>query len=296
MTHEPTPTTHQVPTSGGRTLTVEVAGPDHGPVLLFLHSAPGARGFDPDPAATAASGRRLVTFDRAGYGSSDPLPDGEVPTIGRHAADAARVVEALEAGAVDVVGWSAGGRIGAALAASRPELVRSLAIVATPAPDDVVPWVGDEYRAMAAELRTSPSTAMASLVPQFAGLVDAIAADEAVAVAQVSGGPGDEAMLAHRPELRSAVAAMVRASVSTGATGMAADIVADQVSPWGFDRADVRARTTCWYGAADETVGPAHGTWWAEGIRGASCTTVPEIGHLVVTASWPDILAAADRS
>lgn len=49
--------------------------------------------------------------------------------------------------AVGAVGWSAGGRIALALAARHPDLVRSAALAGTPAPDEEVPWVPDEYRA-----------------------------------------------------------------------------------------------------------------------------------------------------
>ncbi|HEX2576986.1 MAG TPA: alpha/beta fold hydrolase, partial [Aquihabitans sp.] len=132
-------TTHRVPTPDGRTIAVDVRGPADGPTVVLLQSAPGSRRFDPDPDATAAAGVRLVTFDRAGYGDSTALPATTVPTIVGHAQDAAAVVASLDVGPVDVVGWSAGGRVAAALAVTHPHLVRSVAIVATPAPDDEVP-------------------------------------------------------------------------------------------------------------------------------------------------------------
>ena len=64
----------------GRTVAFDLAGPDGGPVVVLHHSAPGSRRFDPDPTATSAAGVRLVTIDRAGYGRSDPLSAGTVPT------------------------------------------------------------------------------------------------------------------------------------------------------------------------------------------------------------------------
>lgn len=284
-------TTHRVPTPDGRTLAVDVRGPADGPVLLFLHSAPGSRHFDPDPAATLAAGVRLVTFDRAGYGDSDPFAGDVVPTIGRHAADAATVVESLDAGPVDVVGWSAGGRIGVALAAARPALVRSVAVVATPAPDAEVPWAGEEHRAMSAELRREPGTAMAALREAFAGFDAAIAGDEAVAVSQVAGGTADEALLAARPDLRAAVARMVQAGCAAGTEGLAADIVADQVADWDLDPSAVSIPASCWYGADDDIVGPVHGDWWADRIPGATRHVEADVGHLVIATAWPAILA-----
>lgn len=284
------PTTHLVPTPDGRTLAVDVSGPPDGPVVLFAHSAPGSRRFDPDPAVTEAAGIRLVTFDRAGYGGSTPLAGSTVPTITGHAADAALVLDALDAGPAGVAGWSAGGRIGAALAAARPDLVRALAIVATPAPDGEVPWVTDEQRTMADAWRAHPDAAVGLLEEAFAELPAALA-DDGMARSQVAAGTADEALLTARPALAAALVAMVRAGFEPGVTGVAADIVADQVSPWGFDPATVAAPTHCWYGAADEVVAPAHGAWWAERIPGAELTVVDGIGHLVVATAWADVLA-----
>ena len=117
------------PCPDGRTVAFDIAGPDDGPVVVLHHAAPGSRRFDPDPAATAAAGVRLVTIDRAGYGGSDPLPAGTVPTIPGYAADAAAVLDHLGVTSAVVAGWSAGGRVAAALAAARPELVAALFII-----------------------------------------------------------------------------------------------------------------------------------------------------------------------
>lgn len=289
---EPTTTTNTVPATKGRTLAVDVTGPAGGRTVLFLHSAPGSRRFDPDPAVTAAAGIRLITFDRAGYGGSTALAGSEVPSITGHAADAVAVLDALEVDAVDVVGWSAGGRIGAALAAGRPDLVASLAIVGTPAPDDQVPWVPAEHRPMLAHLRSEPVTATSALVEAFGGLIEAIAADDDVAASQVTEGAADTVLMEERPEVRRAVVDTVRFGCGEGAAGMAADIVADQVVPWGFDPGSITAPTTCWYGADDGIISPAHGDWWSEQIPGAELTVVADIGHLAVVTAWADILAA----
>lgn len=284
--------THRIPTPDGRSLGVDVSGPAAGATVLFLQSAPGSRHFDPDPTVTTAAGIRLVTFDRAGYGDSPPLGPDVVPSLAGHAADAALVAESLGAGAVDVVGWSAGGRVAAVLAATRPDLVRSLAIVATPAPDDQVPWVPEEHRALSAQLRAEPATAVATLCEALGGLAGAIATDDDVAASQVTGGSADDAFMADRPEVRRAVVQMVRAGSGENVAGMAADIVADQVVPWGFEPGMVMAPTTCWYGTDDGVVTTAHGAWWAAQIPGASLTEVPGIGHLVVVKAWSAILAA----
>ncbi len=68
--------------------------------------------------------------------------------------------------------------------------------------------------------------------------------------------------------------------------------MADQVIPWGFDPGSVTAPTTCWYGADDGIVSPAHGAWWAEHVAGATPHVVADTGHLVVITAWVQILAA----
>jgi pimeloyl-ACP methyl ester carboxylesterase len=73
----------------GRAVTVHELTPNapaDAPVVLLCHSAPGSGSFDPDPAATAAAGVRLIAVDRPGYGGSAPVKDG-FATIGL-AADA----------------------------------------------------------------------------------------------------------------------------------------------------------------------------------------------------------------
>lgn len=284
--------THRLAVEDGRVLAVQVTGADDGRSVLFLHSAPGSRHHDPDPAATLAAGVRLITFDRAGYGASSPLGTDARPTVAGHAADAAAVLDHLRTGPVDVVGWSAGGRIGAALAAARPDLVRSLAIVATPAPQAEVPWVPEEHVAMAEALARDPATALAGLLQAFDGMAGAVAADADAARSQVCSGPADQALLGARPEIADAIARMVQAGLAPGEAGVATDVCADQVLPWGFDPGAVTVPTTCWYGTEDVAVPPAHGAWYAERIPAATLTEVPDVGHLVVVPAWPQILAA----
>src|SRR5690349_4064659 len=162
---------------GGRRVAVHDLAPDAptgAPVVLLCHAAPGAGGFDPDPKVTAAHGVRLRSLDRPGYGDSDPIGDA-FATVGSAADDAAAVLEAvLPAGATaGVAGWSAGGRVALALAARRPELVGRVAVIATPAPDEEVPWVGEDNRAAVEALRGAPAAeAHAALAAAFGPVLD----------------------------------------------------------------------------------------------------------------------------
>ena len=53
--------TRTTATADGRTLAVDERGPADAPAVVFLHSAPGSRCFDPDPAATEAEAVAIAT-------------------------------------------------------------------------------------------------------------------------------------------------------------------------------------------------------------------------------------------
>lgn len=277
-----TPTTHLFTTPDGRTLGVDVRGPEDGPVVLLAHSAPGSRRLDPDPAATAAAGVRLVTVDRPGYGASTL---GAAPvTITSAADDAAYALGELGCTEVAAAGWSAGGRVALALAARHPALVSRVALLATPAPDEEVPWYGDDNRAMVEALRPDVESATEKLRPMF----DAAGADPAAALAMASG-PGDAGVLA-RDGVRAGLEVMLAEAFAQGGLGVATDLVAYTMRDWGFDPRAVGVPVRGWYGAADAVVPPAHGQWWAERVADGSVTEVPDCGHLVAHARWPEIL------
>lgn len=109
-------TEHRTVLPDGRTLALAGYGDPAGPPVALLPCAPGSRLLDPDPAATAAAGVRLLGVDRPGYGASDPLPPGAVPTAGGLADDVAART-ALGAGPGGVIGWSGGARVALAPAA-----------------------------------------------------------------------------------------------------------------------------------------------------------------------------------
>jgi pimeloyl-ACP methyl ester carboxylesterase len=72
---------------------------------------------------------RVITYDRRGYGQSahKPVRDHRL-----HARDLTAVLGRVARESAVVVGWSSGGNVALAVAASRPELFRTLVVVEPP--------------------------------------------------------------------------------------------------------------------------------------------------------------------
>ena len=272
---------------GTRWLAVDERGRPDGRPVLFLHPAPGSRLLDPDPWATAGARVRLITFDRPGYGGSSPLPDGAVPTLTGAADDAAEVLGRLDVERAAVVGWSAGGLVAIALAARRPDLVTAVAMVGTPAHEDDVAHMADEHKAMVAALRPDLPAAAGAVAHALA----AIAESPDAMLELLGDGPADDAVRDDRSHGRH-LWAMASEAIRQGVTGMAADIVAATIAPWGFDPADAEVPVTLWYGEEDVLVTPEHGAYWAGVLPDAQLHVVPAAGHLLPLVAWREILAS----
>ncbi|WP_374008516.1 alpha/beta fold hydrolase [Leifsonia sp. LS-T14] len=112
-------------------------------LVVLCHPTAGASGFDPDPVLTSTWGLHLVSFDRPGFGASDPYPTGSEPSANQWADGVAAYLGQAESsasstastdfGSIGVVGWREGGLFAATLAARHPELVDRLALIGCPA-------------------------------------------------------------------------------------------------------------------------------------------------------------------
>jgi pimeloyl-ACP methyl ester carboxylesterase len=99
-------------------------------VVLLQHFRGNLDNWDPALVDALARDRRVVTFDNAGVGGST----GTTPsTIAQMARDAIAFLEALELGAVDLLGFSIGSFVAQEIALLRPAVVRRL-VLASSAP------------------------------------------------------------------------------------------------------------------------------------------------------------------
>ncbi len=96
------------------------------PVLLIHGVGMQAEAWTPQIEALSAD-HLVISADMPGHGQSDGLPDGAL--LPDFVAWAARVVEALDLGAVNIVGHSMGALIAAGLAVERPDLTARAALI-----------------------------------------------------------------------------------------------------------------------------------------------------------------------
>ncbi|MCM6764336.1 alpha/beta hydrolase [Rathayibacter sp. ZW T2_19] len=281
----------------GRALGVSWTGPEDAEhVVVLAHPAPGSADLDPDPAATARHGVRLLSVDRPGYGDSELLNDldqagaGAPATPEQAAADIAEYLATIGIASVAAAGWSAGGRVALALSANYPGLVERVAVLATPAPDDAVPWVGDENRAMLESLRALPvvdavQTLRAALEQAFGP------APSPGALLGMLGASEADAPLLESPGVRDRLLRMLERAAAQGATGMAADIIGYTLLDWGFAVDAVASPALLLYGAEDAEVGRLHGEWYAARLADSRLEEVPGRGHLLAVSEWDRVLS-----
>jgi pimeloyl-ACP methyl ester carboxylesterase len=259
-------------------------------VVVLCHGAPGSGLFDPGPIETRARNVRLIGVDRPGYGGSHSLTARAWSTVASAADDVAAVLENMNVERAGVAGWSAGGRVALALAALRPDLVDRVAVLATPAPDEEIPWIDPEQRDALEQLRTmSPDQAHAELRARLDSVVpeDPHSPD---ALWLLGAGSADETAL-EAPGVRRRLGEMMGAAFAQGARGLAADIAGYCLQPWGFEPEAVHAKTLLLYGSRDPVAGPRHGRWWQSRLPDARLEVAPGAGSLLVIPMWRRVLS-----
>ncbi|TPW77483.1 alpha/beta fold hydrolase [Schumannella soli] len=114
-------------------------------LVIACHPLGTASGFDPDPMLTDHWGVHILSFDRPGYGASDPWREGEQPSVTAWADDIAgavlRDLEEADRNAaqtvtnhIGILGWGGGGAYALALAARFGDRVDRLALIGTQRP------------------------------------------------------------------------------------------------------------------------------------------------------------------
>ena len=267
--------------SDGRSLDLDVSGPEDGIPLVFHHGTPGSvRQFQAIQRAAHERGLRLVTFSRPGYGASTRQPGRRVVDA---VADVAAVLAHLGTPRCLVAGWSGGGPHALATGARLPEQVAGILCIAGVAPYDAgglnfLEGMGqqniDEFGlALQGEEAIRPSheaEAVGLRNTDAAGLIEGMATllpdvDRAVLTAEF----GED------------LAANFAEGLLTGVDGWVDDDLAF-VAPWGFSLAEIAVPAFVWQGSEDRMVPFAHGQWLAAHVPGASPRLQQAEGHLSI--------------
>lgn len=263
-----------VPLPDGRVVRAYEAGvpAPEAPTVVWHHGSPHT-GVPIEPLAEAAqaSGIRLITYARPGYGGSTPHPDRDVASA---AADVAAIADALDVDRFAVLGYSGGGPHALACAAMLPERVTAAATLAGVAPyaaEDV--WFAGMHApgALRAAAISRDARATFAETDEFdpGQFVDA----DWAALDGEWGALGRDAQRAE----------------AAGPGGLIDDDVAF-TRPWGFELRDVLVPTLLVHGERDRVIPRSHAVRVLAAVPHARLWMRLDEGHVAVLNVVADVL------
>lgn len=116
-------------TANGVDLSYQITGPDYGDVVVLIHSLGCTHEMWDAQVASLSSRYRCLAYDLRGHGHSSVVDDPA--TIDDLAADLLGLLDALKISSAHVVGLSFGGMVAQAFAASHPDRMKNLVLMAT---------------------------------------------------------------------------------------------------------------------------------------------------------------------
>jgi pimeloyl-ACP methyl ester carboxylesterase len=277
-------TTRTARTPDGRILAIEEAGDPNGrPVLVHMGTPNSRHLYQPVTIDAAVRGLRLISYDRPGYGRSDPQPGR---TVADCAADVRAVCAELGIGRLAMWGISGGGPHVLACAALLPDLVTAVASLASLAPIDAEGL--DFYDGMGQDnaediqlFLRDPAAARAKMKSDREAMLATSAADLAAFIQTVLS-PADAAAM--RNGMADYLTYCDREGLAPGDQGWWDDSVA-MARPWGFELAAISVPVLVMHGRQDKFVPFGHGQWLAGHIPGVEARLLDHDGHLTLLAS-----------
>jgi pimeloyl-ACP methyl ester carboxylesterase len=265
----------------GRTLAVLDAGAEDGPAVFACHGTPGSallwRGAVED---VESRGMRLVSYDRPGYGGSDPHPGRNVAAA---AGDIAAIADALGIECFAVEGGSGGGPHALACGALLSDRVVGVGCLAgvAPYPAEGLEWLEgmgqgnlDEFAAA-----LGGREALEPFLREQADEILAAGPEELVDALRSLLSPVDVAALTG--EFAEYLVDATHRAIGGSLEGWIEDDFAF-VAPWGFELADIRVAVQLCQGGEDRMVPMAHGRWLADRIPAVEPFLSPEDGHITI--------------
>lgn len=283
---------HLLTRPDGRQLAWSESGDPNGAPVLCLHGTPGSRlGRQQDLNRLQAEGIRQLTYDRPGYGLSDPHP-------GRSVADVVDDVRALldDAGVerAAVIGGSGGGPHALALATLLPERCTVVHCVVGVAPYDAAGL--DFFDGMDPENQRRFSLAVGErddVIAAFTAEVERVRAarteDPASLMGDMQLPEADREILRQNADQ---ALEMLAEAFRQGVAGMADDFAALTRS-WGFDPREATAPVVISYGEHDVNVPAGHGRWLGANVPNIGVRISADAGHMMSREQSFALLRAA---
>lgn len=257
--------TIQIP--GGRALAFAEWGRPDGFPVLYLHGTPSSRlEHWPAGASLARLGARLVTFDRPGYGHSEPLPGRTLLDV---AADVERLADHLGLDRFALSGMSGGGPFVLATAYALGDRVERAAISCGLGPLDRPGALEGMTPSQVEELeiaRHHPERLGDFLESLDVGA--SMPAEELTAFGSI-------------PGLAEVMLPSVSEATRQGSAGVIADDLA-VVRSWGFALEDVRVPLWLWHGDHDKLAPLHHSCYVAGQVRSAQLKVCAGEGHIAM--------------
>ncbi len=277
----------------GRGLRVRTVGEASEPTIIHFHGTPGSRlelAFGDEIARR--QGVRVVSFDRPGYGLSDPAPIG-LTAVAR---DVEALADHLHLDRFAVFGWSGGGPFALATAATLPDRVRRVGVSGCPGPALEIPSAREQLTdndiEALAHLPGEPGRAAQIFLDGNRELLDAmmsVRTDPDAPWVEWMWGASDPAVITET-SVRRALFESFAEALKQGPDSIAWDNVAF-VGPWDFRLTEVAAPVHLWYGTEDTMAVPAAGEWLASRLPDAELSVYSGEGHLLPFRHWSTMLS-----
>ena len=274
-------TEHTIHTSDGRALAVYEAGDPRGRPVLAIYGTPsGGLVYQRHEADARTRGVRFLTYDRPGYGRSDPRPGR---TVADCVDDVAALADALGIERLAVWGVSGGGPHALACAALLPDRVPAAASLASVAPygAEGLDWLDGmgEENIREFGLALDGREALEPYLREQAGGLANAGPDDLLTVWATLLTPVDAAVAT--ADFAAYLLENANAAMAGGVDGWLDDDLAF-TEPWGFDLRSIGVPLLLWHGDQDRFVPLAHGRWLAERIPGVESRLTADEGHLTL--------------
>lgn len=242
--------------------------------VVYCHGVPGSRlEAALFSAAAAERGLRAVALDRPGYGGTSPRPGR---ALGDEVDDIIALIDRLDFGSLDAIGFSGGGPHALALAAHAPERIRRVGLISSLAPFEHVC-----KDAMTPGYRQLWELAEADF-PAFQQALAGAVAEAGDAYGLVLGGaPASDRAILREEGIATAYRRNTDEATRQGLAGMFEDALAF-AARWPFPIDAVRCPVSLWHGDLDGNAPPAMGRWLARNLPDATLTEWPDAAHFEV--------------